>query len=151
MKEAKRRNPSIKLFGLSWGAPGWIGNGSYFSQDNIAYHLKWLQGAQRVHGLSVDYIGIWNEHSASTDWIVRLRRAMDGAGFAHTAIVATDQGGWPLRRDGEKSDRPRCRVSDRLALPRAGDIHGGGQEVPAGQAHARDLPGPERAAQQIAV
>eukprot|EP01047_Picozoa_sp_COSAG01_P090736 COSAG01_NODE_22518_length_852_cov_1.108898_1_plen_124_part_10 len=111
MKEAKRRNPSIKLFGLSWGAPGWIGNGSYFSQDNIAYHLKWLQGAQRVHGLSVDYIGIWNEHSASTDWIVRLRRAMDGAGFAHTAIVATDQGGWPICDEMAKNQTVRDAVS----------------------------------------
>jgi hypothetical protein len=32
MKEAKARNPDVKLFALSWGVPGWIGNGSYFSQ-----------------------------------------------------------------------------------------------------------------------
>ena len=32
MTEAKRRNPGIRLYGLSWGVPAWIGNGSYFSQ-----------------------------------------------------------------------------------------------------------------------
>ncbi len=71
MTEAKKRNPDILLYGLSWGVPGivflffllhliytihigWIGNGSYFSQDNIDYHIKWLQGAKTVYGLSID-------------------------------------------------------------------------------------------------
>ena len=62
MKEAKKRNPEIKLYGLAWTAPGWcpfpffhrpftvfslsvlslcfhgpfrVGDGEYFSQDNI--------------------------------------------------------------------------------------------------------------------
>ena len=96
MKEAKRRNPAVKLYALSWGTPGWIGNGSYFSSDNIVYHIKWLQGAKKVHGLQIDFMGIWNEHSASSDWIVQLRGALDGAGFSSTKIVATDQGGWPI-------------------------------------------------------
>ena len=96
MVEAKKRNPAVKLYALSWGAPGWIGNGSFFSDDNLAYHVKWLQGAKKVHGLDIDFMGIWNEHSASSDWIVQLRRAMDGAGFESTAIVATDEGGWPI-------------------------------------------------------
>eukprot|EP01052_Picozoa_sp_SAG31_P021203 SAG31_NODE_1627_length_7705_cov_5.310939_8_plen_48_part_00 len=39
MKEAKKRNPAIKLYALSWGAPGWVGNGSYFSDDNIGKEL----------------------------------------------------------------------------------------------------------------
>jgi hypothetical protein len=42
MKEAKARNPNIKLSALSWGAPGWVGDGNYFSQDNIDYHIKWV-------------------------------------------------------------------------------------------------------------
>ena len=25
--EAKKRNPNVKLYGLSWGVPHWIGNG----------------------------------------------------------------------------------------------------------------------------
>lgn len=33
--EARKRNPNIKVWSLAWGVPGWIGNGSYFSPDNI--------------------------------------------------------------------------------------------------------------------
>eukprot|EP00729_Bicosta_minor_P001071 gene1071-29945_t len=94
MKEAKARNPNIKLSALSWGAPGWVGDGNFFSQDNIDYHIKWLQGAKTVHSLDMDYMGIWNEHDASYDWIVRFRQAMDAAGFSSVKIVATDEGGW---------------------------------------------------------
>jgi len=96
MKEAKARNPAIKLSALSWGAPGWVGNGQFFSDDNLDYHIKWLQGAKKVHSLDIDYMGIWNEHDASSDWIVRLRQAMDAAGFSSVKIVATDEGGWPI-------------------------------------------------------
>ena len=35
---ARRRNPSISLYGLSWGVPGWIGNGSFFSQVRCKPH-----------------------------------------------------------------------------------------------------------------
>ena len=36
-REAVSRNPKIKTFALSWGVPGWIGNGTYFSQENMDY------------------------------------------------------------------------------------------------------------------
>ncbi len=44
MKEAKARNPDVKLFGLSWGVPGWIGNGSYFSQVKDAAAIASITG-----------------------------------------------------------------------------------------------------------
>jgi len=53
MTEAKKRNPDILLYALSWGVPGWIGNGNFFSQDNIDYHIKWVQGAKQVYGLGI--------------------------------------------------------------------------------------------------
>ena len=28
MQQAKARNPNIKLYGLAWAAPGWIGGGT---------------------------------------------------------------------------------------------------------------------------
>ena len=56
------------------------------------YHIKWLEGAKEVHGLDIDYMGIWNEHSASADWIVRLRQSMDTAGFRAVKVIATDEG-----------------------------------------------------------
>lgn len=34
MREAKRRNPAIALDALEWGAPAWIGDGHFNSQDN---------------------------------------------------------------------------------------------------------------------
>ena len=40
MQQAKQRNPAILIYGLSWGAPGWIGNGTYYSQDNIQYQVS---------------------------------------------------------------------------------------------------------------
>lgn len=40
MKEAKKRNPNITIYGLSWGVPGWIGNGNYFTDDNVFYHVS---------------------------------------------------------------------------------------------------------------
>ena len=35
MEQAKARNPAIRLAGLSWGAPGWIGNGNFWSTHMI--------------------------------------------------------------------------------------------------------------------
>jgi hypothetical protein len=36
MEQAKARKPNIKLYSLSWGAPGWIGAGNFWSTDMIA-------------------------------------------------------------------------------------------------------------------
>ena len=36
-EQAKARNPNIKLYGLAWGAPGWIGGGNFWSTDMINY------------------------------------------------------------------------------------------------------------------
>src|SRR5690349_10158850 len=52
-QQAKARNPNIKLYGLSWGAPGWIGNGNFWSTDSINYLLDWL-GCATSRGLSID-------------------------------------------------------------------------------------------------
>lgn len=58
LKEAKLRNPAITTFGLSWGVPGWIGNGDYWSQDNIEYHTSWLDCARNTWGIEIDYMGV---------------------------------------------------------------------------------------------
>lgn len=99
MAEAKKRNPDVKLYGLSWAVPGWIGDGCkscsmpeqyYHGDDNIEYHLKWIEGAKSAHNLTIDYLGIWNERASDPDWIVRLRAALDKAGHQHVTIVASD-------------------------------------------------------------
>ena len=43
MQQAKTRNPDIVLDCLAWGAPGWIGNGNYYSQDMCDYIVRFHQ------------------------------------------------------------------------------------------------------------
>ena len=87
MKEARRRNPAIKLTALAWNFPGWVKRGD--SQATVEYLVKYLQGAKRVQGLDIDYIGIWNETKMNPEFIKRLRRALD-ANHLKTRIVADD-------------------------------------------------------------
>src|SRR6266516_7239380 len=70
MEQAKARNPGIKLVGLAWGAPGWIGNGTFFSTDMINYLVAWLDCAKNSHGLTIDYLGGWNERGRDLNWYV---------------------------------------------------------------------------------
>jgi hypothetical protein len=88
MREAKARNPAIKLYALAWGAPGWTG--SFWSQDTITAILDWL-GCARQQGLAIDYVG-GNENERHYDkaWTESLRHALDAAGFAGTRIVMAD-------------------------------------------------------------
>ena len=65
MEQAKARNPNIKLVGLAWGAPGWIGNGNFWSTDAINYLIAWL-GCATSHGLTIDYLGGVERAAAST-------------------------------------------------------------------------------------
>jgi galactosylceramidase len=90
MNEAKKRNPNIILDSLAWGAPGWIGDGKYYSQDMADYVVKFIQGAQKVHGLDIAFTGIWNEKPYDAEWIKLLRRTLDANGLVSTRIVAAD-------------------------------------------------------------
>ena len=90
MKEAKKRNPNIILDSLAWGAPGWIGDGKYYSQDMADYVVKFIQTAKRAYGLDMAFTGIWNEKLYDSEWIKLLRRTLDAAGLQSTKIVAAD-------------------------------------------------------------
>jgi galactosylceramidase len=91
MTEARRRNPRIFLDALEWGAPAWIGNGDFNSQDNADYLANFLQGVRRTHGLTLDYVGIWNETRADLGFIKRLRHTLDRRGLPAVEIVAMDE------------------------------------------------------------
>jgi len=96
MREAKKRNPDIRLDVLQWGAPGWIGGAGddrtrFFSQDNADFIAAFLRGAKKYHGLNIDYCGIWNETPHDPTWIKRLRETLDREGFKRTEIVAADE------------------------------------------------------------
>lgn len=96
LKEAKKRNPNIKTYGLPWAFPGWVGgpeqSGSPFTHPNLTstYILKWLEGARDVYDVDIDYIGIWNERASDGEYAKTLRKTLDDAGFKNTRLVAKD-------------------------------------------------------------
>lgn len=91
MKEAKKRNPGIIFDVLQWGAPGWIGEGKFFSQDNADFIVAFIKGAKKYHDLDISYCGIWNELPYDTEWIKLLRRTLDGNDLNSVKIVAADE------------------------------------------------------------
>jgi galactosylceramidase len=95
--EAKRRNPAIITYGLSWATPRWVGDGQgngtgFYSADNWLYHTKWLECVYNATGgVKVDWMGTWNEKPpAPVDYVVGLRAALDAAGFAGTQLSLFD-------------------------------------------------------------
>ncbi|XP_026534938.1 galactocerebrosidase isoform X1 [Notechis scutatus] len=94
MKEAKKRNPFIKLIGLPWAFPGWIGRGMdwpYDYPDVTAYYIiSWIIGAKKYHDLDIDYIGIWNERSFNSKYIKILRYTLDKQDLHRVQIIASD-------------------------------------------------------------
>jgi hypothetical protein len=97
MQQAKARNPQIRLYGLAWGAPGWPGGGSFWSTDTIDYLVTWL-GCAASHGLTIDYLGGWNERGYDVAWYEQLRTALDAAGYGAVRIVAADSD-WSVAGD----------------------------------------------------
>jgi len=89
MKEARKRNPDLKLYALPWGWPGWLDpqasagqkGESAFHDVNLTttYTLSWLLGAKQHHGLTIDYVGQWNERDAPPDYVQALKHAVAGA------------------------------------------------------------------------
>jgi len=57
-----QRNPKIKLYGLPWSFPGWLGNSHGEPYRNVTatamYVIKWILGAQKYYNLTIDYIGV---------------------------------------------------------------------------------------------
>ncbi|XP_072424371.1 galactocerebrosidase isoform X2 [Chiloscyllium punctatum] len=102
MKEAKKRNPDIKLIGLPWAFPGWIGCGTnwpYTCPDKTAYYVaSWIHGAKSYHNLDIDYVGIWNERTFNTKYIEVLRQFLDKIGLKNVGIIAAD-GTWGIAND----------------------------------------------------
>ena len=85
-------SPSFS-YALSWAVPEWVGNDSYYTNDNINYHVSWLKCARDEHPDvgNIDYIGAWNERAwGNPDWIISFRHAMDMEGFQKTKIIIPD-------------------------------------------------------------
>jgi hypothetical protein len=98
-EQAKARNPGIKLHGLAWGAPGWIGNGNYWTNDSINYLVSWLDCA-KTHNLTIDYLGGRNEKGRDLGWYKNLRPALNSKGYGSVKVVASDDfANWSVADD----------------------------------------------------
>ncbi len=96
-EQAKARNPNIKLYGLAWGAPGWIGNGNFWSTDMVNYLVSWL-GCAKADGLNIDYLGGWNERGYNIGWYEQLRSTLNSSGYSGVTIVGADDN-WNIAND----------------------------------------------------
>ncbi len=96
-EQAKARNPNIKLYGLAWGAPGWIGGGNFWSTDMVNYLISWL-GCAKQDGLSIDYLGGWNERGYNISWYEQLRSTLNSSGYSNVTIVGADSD-WTIAND----------------------------------------------------
>ena len=97
MEQAKARNPNIKLYGLAWGAPGWIGGGNFWSTDTINYLTSWL-GCAASHGLTINYLGGWNERGYNKSWYEQLRSTLNSSGYSALKVVGADSD-WSVAND----------------------------------------------------
>jgi len=113
MEEAKKRNPGIVLDSLAWGAPGWIGNGTFYSRDMADYVVKFLQGAKRVHGLDIAYTGVWNETRYDVGYVKLFKKTLAGAAPS-TRLVCCDlypsENQWSIIADMQKDPELRTAV-----------------------------------------
>ncbi|MFB7617476.1 ricin-type beta-trefoil lectin domain protein [Kitasatospora sp. NPDC056181] len=110
-EQAKARNPDIKLYGLAWGAPGWVGVDDpanpdpgkpyFWSQDMIDYIGGWFGCAAR-HNLPIDYIGGWNEREYNATWYKNLKGSLVANGHGDTKVVAADSYDWNLAAEMTK-------------------------------------------------
>ncbi len=96
-EQAAARNPNIKLYGLPWTAPGWIGNHNFWTQDMIDYDISWLNCA-KGHGLTISYLGGWNERGYDKGWYEKLRSSLNANGFGAVKVVGADSG-WDVAND----------------------------------------------------
>ena len=93
LREAKRRNPAITLDAVAWSAPGWIGDGEFWSQDMADYYVSWLRLLREEHELELDAIGCRNEKGVSFEFVKMLRASLNTSGFPKVLIHAFDN--WP--------------------------------------------------------
>ncbi|MGC8553183.1 MAG: hypothetical protein ACP5O7_10005, partial [Phycisphaerae bacterium] len=99
MKEARRRNPNIRLGLLQWGAPGWLGDKTtphgnpiqkYYSQDNANYITRCVQCLKKFDGITINFVGDWNERKINLNWVLLLRKTLDAAGLQKVHIELAD-------------------------------------------------------------
>ena len=55
------------------------------------YITAWVSGAKQAHNLTIDLVGLWNEHWEASatmfTYIKELRKQLDAAGLQSTKII----------------------------------------------------------------
>lgn len=104
MAESKKRNPTVKLSGLEWGAPNWINpaKNHVWTRQNIDYILKWVRHAKSDYGLNINYLGGWNERGHDVEWYKQFRQALNDAGYSQLKVVGDDSFDWKIAEDIQK-------------------------------------------------
>ena len=90
MIEAHKRNPKIALDVLPWGAPGWIGKDTLYTQKMAAYVADFIETAKRDYSLDIAYAGIWNEKVFDIPYVKELHQQLKAKHLA-TQIVCCDE------------------------------------------------------------
>jgi hypothetical protein len=91
-REAKKRNPAMKLIALQWTAPSWVKHkGKLWSAKDVTYVMHWLAMAKKVYGLTFYALGGWNETGYSAGWYVAMRNALDHSTFRSIKLIAADE------------------------------------------------------------
>jgi hypothetical protein len=90
MTEARKRNPKIILDSLPWGAPGWVGTDTLYTQPMADYVADFLLGAKDRVGLDIAYTGIWNEKQFDAGYVKMLHKSL-ASRYISTRIVCCDE------------------------------------------------------------
>jgi hypothetical protein len=100
-KEAKARNPDIRIGGLAWAHPAWTQNDMNLT---TSYLVKWVEGMEHHHNVTVDFLGLQNEGTipgGAPAFGTMLRHKLDAAGFKHTIIDCCDSHDFSFIKDLE--------------------------------------------------
>ncbi|HET9168288.1 MAG TPA: ricin-type beta-trefoil lectin domain protein, partial [Actinospica sp.] len=71
--------------------------GNFWSTDMINYLVSWL-GCAKSHGLTIDYLGGWNERGYNISWYEQLRSTLNADGYSAVTIVGADSD-WTIAND----------------------------------------------------
>lgn len=90
MTEARKRNPKIILDSLPWGAPGWVGTDTLYTQPMADYVADFLLSAKDRVGLDIAYTGIWNEKQFDAGYVKMLQKSL-ASRHVPTRVVCCDE------------------------------------------------------------
>ena len=94
LREATRRNPSLKVGGLAWSWPNWTKDSV---EKKVRYLTAWAEGLRNEYNVTLDFIGLQNEGEITggpANFSVALRQSLDAAGFGATLIECCDAHDW---------------------------------------------------------